>query len=146
MSRTLPEALTDPAARPRVVEACAALVDAEVAARRGLTGIPIRTGYAAVKAMKPTMVRDALDALLPDMAAALEPFRVESAARGEAFEQGLVARQDRVAEALLAVTDRRIAGSTNAALKRTYGALRGLALGQVRTAVPGIARTLAPFI
>src|SRR5262245_34612435 len=102
--RPLPESLLDPQNRPRVVDACVTFIDREVAARSGLSGFAIRTGYAAVKAIKPGMVRDAMDSLLPDFAAALEPIRAE---KPDAFEAHLRANAPRVADALLAVTDRR---------------------------------------
>ena len=140
----LEAALTDPAVRPRVVEACCVLVDAEVAARSGLTGMAVRAGYRAVKAVRPSMVRDAVDHLLPDFAAALEPLHAE--APGTAFEPHLRANADRVAEALLGVTDRRIQQTKSAALRKTYSGLRGIARGQLTVSVPGLARTIAPFV
>src|SRR4051812_11938692 len=142
--RTLTELLTDPAVRPRVVDACAAFVDAEVAARSGLSGLAIRTGYKAVRALKPTMIREALDALLPDFAAALEPFH--AAAPGSAFEAHVRANADGAADALLGVTDRRIQRAQSSTIKKTYAGLRGLAQGQVKASVPGLARTLAAFL
>src|SRR5579864_340931 len=110
----LAAALTDPAVRPRVVEACCALVEAEVAARSGLSGFAVRAGYRAVKAIRPTMIRETVDSLLPDFAAALEPLHAE--APGSAFEPHLCANADRAALALLGVTDRRAEKSKSGAV------------------------------
>ncbi len=140
----LEAALTDPGVRPRVVEACCVLVDAEVAARSGLTGMAVRAGYRAVKAIRPTMVRDAVDHLLPDFAAALEPLHAE--APGSAFEPHLRSNADRVVEALLGVTDHRIHQAKSGAIRKTYAGLRGIARAQLTASVPGLARTLAPFV
>lgn len=140
--RTLPESLLDPTNRPRVVEVFVILVDREVAARGGLSGIAIRAGYAVVKALKPTMIREALDALLPDFATALEPLRAEAP---EKFEAHLRANPDRVASALLSVTDRRVGKAKTVAIQKTYGRLRGSAEDQVKQSVPAIAAALAPF-
>jgi len=137
-------ALTAPAVRPRVVEACCGLVDAEVAARTGLSGFAVRAGYKAVRAIKPTMVRDAVDSLLPDFAAALDPLHAE--APGEAFEPHLTENADRTALALLKVTDRRIEGAKSVTIKKTYAGLRGIAHAQLRASVPALARTLVPFL
>jgi len=137
-------ALTDPAVRPRVVDACCALVDAEVAARSGLSGFAVRAGYRAVTAIRPTMIRETVDSLLPDFAAALEPLHAE--APGSAFEPHLCANADRAALALLGVTDRRAEKSKSGAVKKTYAGLRGIAQAQLRTSVPALARTLAPFV
>jgi hypothetical protein len=137
-------ALTDPAVRPRVVEACCVLVDAEVAARSGLSGMAVRAGYRAVKAVRPGMVREAVDHLLPDFAAALEPLHAE--APGSAFESHMRSNPERAADALLAVTDRRIQSAKSTALRKTYAGLRAIARGQLTVSVPGLARTLAPFV
>jgi hypothetical protein len=125
------------------VEAFATLIDREVAGRGGLSGLAIRAGYAVVKALKPTMIRDAVDALLPDFAAALEPIRAE--APGPAFEGKLRADPDRAATALLGVTDRRMETAKTAVIRKTYARLRGMAQEQVKQSVPSIAAALAPF-
>ena len=137
-------ALTDPAVRPRVVDACCALVDAEVAARSGITGMAVRAGYRAVTSIRPSMVRDAVDHLLPDFAAALEPLHAE--APGSAFEAHLRSNGGRAAEALLRVTDARIEHAKSAIIRKTYAGLRRIARGQLEASMPGLARTLAPFL
>jgi hypothetical protein len=141
---TLGVALTDPAVRPRVVEACCSLVDAEVTARGGVTGMAVRAGYRAVSAIRPSMVRDAVDHLLPDFAAALEPLHAE--APGSAFEAHLRSNAALAAEALLGVTDGRIEHAKSAIVRKTYSGLRRIARGQLEASMPALARTLAPFL
>lgn len=115
---TLGVALTDPAVRPRVVDACCSLVDAEVAARSGVTGLAVRAGYRAVSSIRPRMMRDAVDHLLPDFAAALEPLHAE--APGSAFEPHLRSNGGRAAEALLDVMDGRVEHAKSAITHKTY--------------------------
>ena len=52
--------------RPRVVAACARLVDDEVARKRGLTAMPLKAGYKMVKGLKPGFVPGVVDFLLEE--------------------------------------------------------------------------------
>ena len=74
---------------------------------------------------------------------------VEEAARNRrpvahTFADHLVAEGDAVADALLAVTDRR-AEKASGPLLKAYRRLRSTAKEHVKAAVPGLARTIAPF-
>lgn len=150
---TLVEIFTAPEVRPLVVRACASLIDAEVKSKSGLSALAIKAGYKLVVAVRPSMVGDVVDRLLPEFAAALEPMHVESrdeAARaGTPLPEVFVARvtrdSARVAQALLTVTDRR-AAKASGPLRKTYDRLRDSAETHVRGAVPGLAQTLAPFL
>lgn len=147
----LEEILTHPEVRPKVVAACAELVDAEVKSKTGLSALAIKAGYKLVCAIKPSMVSEVVDRLLPEFAAALEPLHAESQRAGsgrspaERFEAQLTADPARTAQALLTVTDAR-AAKASGALRKTYDRLRDTADTHVRAAVPGLARTLAPFV
>lgn len=149
---SLVEIVTQPEVRPQVVRACESLIDAEVAAKSGLSALAIKAGYKLVRAVKPTMIGEVVDHLLPEFAVALEPMLVE--ARGQArgsrplshvFEALLAGDPARVAGALLSVTDQRAARASGP-LRKTYDRLRSTADEHVRTAVPGLARALAPFV
>ncbi len=149
----LAEILTQPELRPQVVRACAVLIDAEVQSKSGLSGLAVKAGYKLVKAVKPTMVADVVDKLLPEFAAAMQPMfdEVESKVaasgrpRSEVFSAHMQSDPERVAAALLTVTDRR-AEKASGALKKTYGRLRDSAGEHVQAAVPGLVRTLSVFV
>jgi hypothetical protein len=148
----LEEILTQPEVRPKVVGAVAELIDAEVKSKSGLSALAIKAGYKLVCAIKPSMVTEVVDRLLPEFAAALEPLYVDSQRAGgaarplsEKFESQMVADPARTAGMLLTVTDAR-AAKASGALRKTYDRLRDTADAHVRTAVPGLARTLAPFV
>ncbi len=151
---TLADKLTAPDVRPRVLQACEDLVESEVHGKSGLTGMAVKGAFKIVKAVKPGIVQELIDHLLPDFAEALEPLHGASldAARDsgtpvpEAFERHLVSREDETVDALLAVTDRKAEHARTKALKKAYEKLRGAAKGHVAAAVPGLARTLAPFV
>lgn len=150
---TLVEILTRPDVRPRVVRACASLIDAEVQSKSGLSALAIKAGYKLVAAIRPSMVSDVVDRLLPEFAGAIEPIFVESREQAgrsvlplpDVFSARLTDDPVRVAGALLSVTDRR-AAKASGPLRKTYDRLRDSAESHVRAAVPSLARALAPFV
>lgn len=148
---TLAEKITAPDVQPKVIEACVSLIDDEVAAKRGLSGAAVKTGYKVIKALKPTMVRDAVTSLVPEFAGALQPMYDESGAAdagdaaGDKFAAALSANPDRAADLMLSVTDARASRANNKTIKKTYDRLRGSAKKHVAEAVPGLGRTLAKF-
>ena len=149
----LAEILTQPEIRPQVVQACAILIDSEVQSKTGLSGLAVKAGYKLVKAVKPTMVTDVVDKLLPEFAEAMQPMfdeveqqaQATGRARAELFSAHMQSDPKRVAAALLTVTDRR-ADKASGALKKTYARLRDSAEEHVQAAVPGLVRTLTPFV
>lgn len=147
---TLAEKLTAPDVRPKVVTACVDLVEREVDAKRGLSGAAIKAGFKVVQTLKPGMVASVVDTLLPEFAGALEGIYARTTAGapepGSAFADYLGQHPEEAADALLQVTDQRADRAKNATLKKTYQRLRGSAKEHVATAVPGLARTLAPFL
>lgn len=150
---SLAEILTAPEIRPQVVRACAELVDAEVQSKTGLSALAIKAGYKLVKAVKPGMVAEVVDRLLPEFAEAMQPMYAESeqtAARtgrplAEVFTEKLTSDPPLVAAALLTVTDRR-AAKASGALRKTYDRLRDTAENHVTLAIPGLARAIGPFL
>ncbi len=144
---TLVEKLTGEEVRPKVVAACVDLVDREVDAKGGLSGMAIKTGYKIIKAIKPGFVAQVVDSLLPEFAAAMEPmYAREGAAGPDAFAKYLHNHQDEVADALLSVTDARAQRAKNATIRKTYERLRGGARDNVSAAVPQLVVTLRPFL
>lgn len=143
---TLVEKLTAPEVRPNVVNACAGLVDREVDAKGGLSGMAVKAGYKVIKAFKPGFVPHVIDSLMPDFAAAMEPMHAREGAAGpDAFAKYLQSHPEEVADALLSVTDARAARASNATLRKTYDRLRGGARDNVVAAVPALVTTLRPF-
>ena len=142
---TLEEVLTDPDRASGVIEACCKLVETEVQSKRGVSGLAVKAGYTVVCKVKPTIVRDVVSALMPAFARALEPMYQRSGASAQAFRTELEQHPDDAAEALLGVTDRRIERS-QPVIQKAYGRLRKAAVGHVRDAIPGVARSITPYI
>lgn len=146
----LAEHLTAPGMRAQVVAACVDLVEQEVSAKGGLSGAAIKAGYKVIKAIKPGMVPAVIDGLLPEFAASLQPLydrATDGAAdKSQAFTTYLDGHADEAADALLTVTDKRAERTPNKTLRKTYDRLRGSAKDNVRAAIPGLARALAPHL
>lgn len=118
------------------------LVEEEVAGKSGLSGLAIKGGFKAMTAVRPGIVRDALAMLLPAFQPAIEPMFAEAQQSGDVA--GWFTRHAaRVADALLAVTDRKAETAQNPLLKRTYHGLRSVAKVHTEAAVPGVGRLLA---
>lgn len=140
---SLKEAIADLAIRKNVAAECLSLVEREVDAKGGLTGVALKTGYKAVRGIKPGFLDKVVYDLLPEFADAVEPFVSEARAGGKPIEGHLSSNASRVADALLAITDKKAERSTNSVVKGAYGKLRGMAKSNVESAVPGLARIIA---
>ncbi len=145
---TLKEQLLNPQIRARVVDDAARLVDAEVQAKSGLSGIAIKTGYKAVVAVKPTLIREAVDTMLDRFVEKLEPFHADWLAKGKAqpFDAFINTRAHQVTNALLSVTDDRARSIAHGTVKKTYEMLRPQGEKNVEAAIPGLARMVARYI
>lgn len=134
--------------RPAIIRDAVSLVDSEVSSKSGLSGMAIKAGYAAVKAVKPTLIRDAVDNLLDKFVDKLEPFFTawETGGRSGSFESHLNGQKNAVANALLAVTDERARSVDNKTIRKTYEKLRPQGEKNVEAAVPGLGRLLQKYV
>lgn len=140
----LVDLLTAPAKQEEVVNDCIGLIDEEVHAKGGLTGMAVKAAYATVKAVKPGIISSAVKALLPEFASKVEPFydQWKATAPGQTLEGFLVTRSDDVADALLTVTDAKAEKAESAIVKKAYEKLRPSGRKYVQEAVPGVGRVL----
>jgi uncharacterized protein DUF6918 len=142
---TVNDAVRDGERRTRIVDDCVELVDAEVGKKSGLGGMVVKAGYKAVKGIKPGFIRKVVDKLLDEWAVELDPIWSEAQAKGKAPRAHLEAQPDRVAEALLKVTDEKAKGASGM-VRSTYDKLRGSAKKHVEEAVPGLAALLEKHV
>lgn len=143
MADTLKEVLLDDSRRPTVVTDLETLVDDEVSAKSGVSGTVVKTGYGAVKKIKPGMIGSAADSLLDDFSSKLEPFYSDYLAGGGAdFGSYLQGRSDEVSDALLSVTDARAADSNRDAIKKVYDKLRPQGKSNVEEALPALGKLI----
>ncbi len=143
MSQSLVERIGVDPTRPKVVEECVELIDAQVKAKGGLSGMAIKGAYATIKTIKRGFVPSVVEALLDDWLGRLQPHYDKWAAGGKGtFSEFVIARSDDVAEDLLQVTDERAARSTHTTAKKAYEKLRGGATTNVIEAIPELARLI----
>lgn len=137
MADTLKEILLDSSRRPTVVADLQNLIDEEVADKSGVSGTVIKTAFAAVKKIKPGIIGSAVDSLLDDFAAALEPLYADfKASGGSDFASYLPTRGSEAADALLSVTDARAEKSSRDSIKKAYDKLRPKGKENVEAALP----------
>ena len=105
----------------------------------------MKAGYKLVQGVKPGFVRNVVQTLLPEFAAALDPVREEALSRGESVSGYFQSHSQEIAEALLAVTDGRAARSDHGSVKGAYGKLRGSARKNVEAAVPGLGQIVEKY-
>jgi hypothetical protein len=139
---TLQEMLLAPDIQPRVVADSEALVTDQVAELSGVTGAAIKLAYNTVRKFDANHIHGMIETILPNVADALQPywaqFSAEFTPSSGDFGGYLAAREDEVAEALLAITDRRRDNSVRPTIVKAYNTIRPRASKQVKAALPAL--------
>jgi len=138
---SLKEQLGSGEKRQQVIEDAMKVLDAEVADKGGLTGLAVKGGYKVVQGVRPGFVRDVVTGLLDEFLEAMDPLYQEAKQKGRPAGAYLLENKGRMAEGLLAVTDRK-AQRAEGMLKKAYDKLRPLAKGQVEAAAPRLSQLL----
>ena len=136
---SLKDQAADPAKRRAIIDDAAQLLDAEVAEKRGLSGLAVKAAFKAVKGVSPRMIPMSIDALLDDFCDAVDPFWAECQSSGAAPRPFFGQRAAAVANALLQITDARARRSKQRILKGAYAKLRGQAANHITVAMPRLA-------
>ncbi len=135
---SLQELLLAPDVHPRVVADCQKLVEQELSAK-GIAATPLKVAYKAVTAFAPGYYQQTIEAMLPHIVEALEPFWADfSASGGSEFGDYLAKRPTEVSEALLTVTDNMAAASERATVVKAYKAVRSGAGKNIEAALPNL--------
>lgn len=138
------EGLNDPAKKEMVVADCVKLMDEVVASMGGLSGMALKAGYATVKGVSPGYCAGAIERLLPESLAALDPIWSEGTQTGDPVAH-LTQNTSRSADALLGITDARIEKSDNGIVRGVYSKFRNSAKEHVERAVPGLAKVINDY-
>jgi len=125
--------------RTQVIADCAKIIEQEVANQSGVSGLAISAGYKMVESFKPGFVSIVLDVLFDDFCRALQPIVDEAHAGQRPIGLLFNAQSDRVAEALLSITDQRARNSQLLGVRAAYDQLRGMAKRNVVEAIPRVA-------
>ncbi|HSC86663.1 MAG TPA: hypothetical protein VLC09_05305 [Polyangiaceae bacterium] len=128
--------------RARVVADAVGVLDAEVKDKSGLGGLAIKAAFGVLQGVSPGIVTRLVDGLLDDFARSLDPFYQSAIAAGRAPGAELGGQPAAVANALLAVTDRRAARASGDVIKKTYEKLRPTAQKHVEASVPRLSGLL----
>jgi hypothetical protein len=125
-----------------VVADCVKLMDEQVAAKTGFSGVALKAAYGIVKGVGPSYIPGAIHWLLPEAVAALDPMWEEGEKLGDPV-QYLSQNRSRTADLLLGITDAKIKNSKNEVVRVSYNKLRKSVKSDVEEAVPGLAKILA---
>lgn len=137
----LSNGLNDPTKKASIVADCVKLIDEQVTAKGGLSGLGLKAAYAAVKGVKPNYIARAIEGLLPEVLGALDPIWSEGIQAGDPVEY-LTQNQSRAADAVLSITDARIEKSNNTIVRGSYNKLRNSAKSDVEAAIPSLAKII----
>jgi hypothetical protein len=140
----LRDTLLAPEAQPQVAADCEALVDRGVAETSGITGAAVKLAYRTVRTFDAGHIRVMIESLLPDVADALQPwwtaFSTDPGVEAGDFGAYLASREDEVAEALVAITDKRREFSRRPTIVKAYNTVRPSAVKHVKAALPALGR------
>ena len=133
--------------RDRVIGDCVNLVESEVASKSGLGGMAVKTAFGVIKKLNPRIIHMAVNKLIDDFVDAMAPFYEDyQAANTSNLESHWSAKRQELADALLGVTDTRIAKVENKTIQKAYSKLRPSGAKHVEASVPGIAQVVARYI
>ncbi|MGD1951727.1 MAG: hypothetical protein ACFB14_19090 [Leptolyngbyaceae cyanobacterium] len=138
----LSEKIQDQTVRASIAADCAKLIDQQVAAKGGLSGMAMKTAYGVIKGIGSSYIPGAINRLLPDACKALDPIWQEGQASGDPVKY-LSENSDRTANSLLSVTDARIQTTKHGILSSTYKKLRKSVKNDVEAAVPDLAQIIS---
>ncbi|MEM9193944.1 MAG: hypothetical protein AAGF12_32515 [Myxococcota bacterium] len=133
---SLEDALTSPEKKEVVIDDCMQILDQEVADKKGLSGIAIKTAFKAVKGIGKGFIRGVVSDLVPEFAVALDPIYQEALAEEKPVRAHFQANSGRVADSLLAITDGKAERTSRSIIKKSYAKLRPQAKANVEAAVP----------
>jgi len=142
----LSDVLGDATKKNVIVEDCLELLDAEVKDKGGLSGLAVKAGYGAVKGIRPGFIRQVVTDLLPDFAKAIDPIWQDGKDAGKKTPEYFAANSERVADALLAITDEKAKRAKSGVVKSTYEKLRGSAKKNVEQAVPRLGKLVEKHV
>ncbi len=120
---------------------CAKLMDEQVSAKKGISGMAMKATYGVVKGIGADYIPSALTKIMPETLAALDPMWAEGLEKGDPVAH-LTEQSDRTADTILSVTDARIERSSNGIITGAYGKFRKSVKNDIAAAVPGLAQIL----
>lgn len=137
----LTDKINDNAAYARIAADCTQLIDEQVAAKGGLSGVALKATYTVIKGVSNDYVTGAVRRLLPETLSALNPIWTEGVEYGDPVAY-LSEHSDRTADLILSTTDARIAKNGGGIVGASYQKLRKSIKRDVVDAVPDLAKII----
>jgi hypothetical protein len=137
----LSDGLLNPTKKAMVIDDCCNMIEGQLASKSGMSGIALKTAFAALKGVKPGYIPYVVEQILPQCFTALDPIWSEGVEKGNPIEH-LNANSSRTADALLGVTDARAKNAKRQIVRGTYEKFRGSAKKHVEEAVPDLAKVI----
>lgn len=137
----LTKKIKDTAVRNGIVTDCTHLIDEQVNAKSGFSGIALKATYGVVKGVGGDYIPGAIKRLLPETMAALDPIWNEGIQAGNPVSY-LSRHCDRTADIILSTTDARISKNGGGIVGASYNKLRKSVKQDVVSAVPELARII----
>lgn len=139
---SLADVLTSDDKRKQVVDDCVVVLDQEVHDKGGLSGIAIKGAFRTIQGISPGFVRNVVNDLLPEFAKAADAIYQEAKTKSIPVGRHFETEAGRVADALLAITDRRAQRTKYGSAKKLYETLRGTAKKHVEAAMPRVGKLI----
>ncbi|MEA5579912.1 hypothetical protein VB620_00985 [Nodularia harveyana UHCC-0300] len=127
-----------------VIDDCCQMIDQQLAAKSGISGMAIKAAFAALRNVKPGYIPYIVENLLPQFLTALDPLWNQGIENGDPAAY-LVARTSDTADAMLGITDARVKHTKNSIVKGTYEKFRGSAKKHVEAAVPDLVKIIDKY-
>jgi hypothetical protein len=147
--KSLKEIVADPARAHDVMADSLRYLDEEIARRSGIGGMAIKGAYKVIKNIQGgKMIEKAVRVLIPEFIDKLDPYylRFQQEGKGQPWEEFLRPHYPALADELLAVTDRKIQGTDNRAVRGAYEKLRPRAQKEVMASLPSLTRWMERYI
>ncbi|MBW4562454.1 MAG: hypothetical protein KME32_15140 [Mojavia pulchra JT2-VF2] len=136
--------LNPPDKKTMIVDDCCNLIETQIASKSGISGITLKTAFAALKGVKPGYIPYVVEQILPQCLTALDPIWSEGEQKGDPVDHLVTSRSD-TADALLGVTDARVQKAKRPIVRGTYEKFRGSAKKYVEEAVPDLAKVIGKY-
>jgi len=147
--RSLKEIIEDPKLSKSIVADGLQVLDEEMAKRSGLGGLAIKGAYKVIKSIQggKTLER-AVAILLPEFVDKLDPYyeRFQEEGKGKTWTEYLQPHYGAIADELLSVTDHKIQGTDNRAVRGAYDKLRPKARKEVIDSLPSLSRMMERYL
>ncbi|MBD2202061.1 hypothetical protein H6G33_08635 [Calothrix sp. FACHB-1219] len=130
--------------KDKIVVDCCTVLEKQVESKSGLSGMALKTAFAALKGVKPGYIPYVVEQLLPQCFTAIDPIWNEGVQKGDPVEY-MTTSSDRTADALLSVTDERVKKTKRQIVRGTYERFRGSAKQHVEEAVPELAKVISKY-